>query len=100
MTQDNMPQDRSIGRTTKQMQEAARGAMFVWVNDFLHYPKRLALLLGRTDLEIVSPGFFDTEGRVLGREFMEVVIDHAARLTTTQWHNVELARTRIKQPAS
>ena len=46
------PKDRGTGRTTEQMEAAPKGAVFVWVNSYLSYPKHLAVSLGRQDLLI------------------------------------------------
>jgi len=46
--------ERGTGRTTRQMLTAARGSIFVWCNDVLHYPRELARFLGREDLTIVG----------------------------------------------
>lgn len=66
---------RGDGKTTRQIQDAPRDAIFVWCNANLAYPRRLALLLGRTDLRIETPIFFSTERwRGLSKD---VVLDHA-----------------------
>lgn len=43
--------------TSGQMLEAPLGAFYIWPNDKLHYPKRLARWLDRGDLKVVSPGW-------------------------------------------
>jgi len=45
---------RPIGETTKQMQSAPEDAYFVWYNDDLAYPIKLAAFLGREDLVILK----------------------------------------------
>jgi hypothetical protein len=45
---------RPVGETTKQMQNAPEGAYFVWYNDELAYPIKLATFLGREDLIILK----------------------------------------------
>ena len=42
--------DRQTGRTTQQMLDAPVGAVFVWCNSALTYPKILAHGLQRDDL--------------------------------------------------
>lgn len=74
----------SSGKTTQQMQEAPYGALYIWVNGNISYPKALALHLGRGDLVIVSPTFIES-GKWRGKEFTGVVLDHACMLTASQW---------------
>ncbi len=70
-----MTTGRGTGATTKQLQGAGRGAVFVWCNDHLWYPKELAAHLGRSDVRIVGPGWVVREGwRGLS---CDVVVDHA-----------------------
>jgi len=67
---------RGSGRTTKQMKEAPRNAIFIWVNGHLDYPRKLAHSLSRDDLKIVSPEWLaDERWRGLRRP---VVVDHYA----------------------
>ena len=67
---------RQSGRTTRQMQRAKKGAVYVWVNGHIGYPKNLAQTLGRDDLEI-KPRSWLRAHNMYGRWFSEVVIDHA-----------------------
>ncbi len=83
---------RGDGTTTRQMQDAAKGAYFVWVNGQLQYPRRLAAKIGRDDLNIVSSEFFGDMHRWRGIEFSDIVIDHAAYLTERAYENIEHAR--------
>lgn len=71
--------DRGTGRTTKQMKEAPKGAVFIWCNQHIDYPRELARKLGRTDLIIYGPAVFENNGfRLHG--VRSIVIDHAARI--------------------
>lgn len=70
---------RQTGVTAKQMQDAPNGAIYVWVNGQLDYPRRLAENLNRTDLVIVSPGSVRLE-TVVGRR-VALIVDHACRWT-------------------
>ena len=54
------------------------GAVYVWVNSMLGYPKALARAVGRGDLRIVGPHMLE----VLAHRKM--VVDHAAVLTNRQ----------------
>lgn len=67
---------RGTGLTSRQMQEAPKGAIFIWCNAEVRYAERLARYLGRDDLIIVSPGRFEDVAR--GRR-IPVVMDHATR---------------------
>ena len=46
---------RQSGRSSEQMKAAPAGAVYVWVNSMLGYPKALARAVGREDLRIVGP---------------------------------------------
>jgi hypothetical protein len=74
---------RGSGRTTAQMQMAPKGAIYIWCNGHLDYPKDLARRLGREDLVIVSP-YWLTDRRYSGQRLSGVVIDHAATLSKEQ----------------
>lgn len=82
--------DRGTGITTRQMESAPKNAVYVWCNGVLFYPKELAKKIGRTDLEIVSPGRFDGYS-FHGRMLSGLVLDHAAKLTDRQWENFKYA---------
>jgi hypothetical protein len=75
---------RGSGRTARAMQGAPQGAVYVWVNGHLDYPKNLARKLGREDLKIVSPQWVE-DRRWSGLTFPAIDIDHAAKLTEEQW---------------
>ncbi len=67
---------RGDGATTKQIQQAPPGAIFVWCNGHVDYPQELAKRLGRSDLRIEGPSFFEDRWQGLRKP---VVVDHAAR---------------------
>ena len=80
---------RQSGRTVEQMRNAPHGAVYVWPNDQLDYPRRLLQFVSRTDLEIVPKSAL-TEGRLRGKR---VVVDHAVRLDLDELqHLKELIR--------
>ena len=85
--------DRGTGRTTKQLASAPQGAVYIWCNSHLHYPKTLARELGRGDLRIERPSWLDhptaCDTRILG-----LVVDHAACLTERQRHSLAILRAR------
>lgn len=65
------------------MQDAKYGAIYIWCNGVLSYPKDLARHLGRDDLKIYSPSVLEDD-RLRGIVAPEIVVDHAARLTEEQ----------------
>lgn len=90
------PHLRGTGRTTKQMQDAPKGAIYVWVNQHLDYPRDLARKVGREDLQIVSPMYLDYIDKLAGRTISGILLDHAADLTNRQYDNYRLALTRVR----
>ena len=76
---------RGNGATTRQIENAPHGAVFVWCNGDLSYPKHIAHKLGRGDLEIVSPLWLESPQRWAGRILKGVVIDHACLMTDKQF---------------
>lgn len=86
--------NRGTGKTTKQMLAAPTHSIFVWCNDRLDYPKRLAREIGRLDLQIVSPRWL--EERWLGLMLTGIVIDHAIELTEKQQRLLDAALTRVR----
>jgi hypothetical protein len=88
--------DRGTGRTTKQMQAAAKGAHFVWSNDILSYPRDLVKKLGRNDLQIVGPSFLFNHG-FRGRVLTGLVIDHACQFTDHWPIGEALAQVRSRK---
>lgn len=85
---------RNTGRTTRQMKNAPKKAVFVWCNNDLYYPRHLARFLNRTDLEIVSPEWI-SDYRWTGKKINGLVLDHAARLTDKQRALVRVVCSRI-----
>ena len=82
---------RGTGETTRQMKEAPKEAMFVWVSEAVTYPTRLARMLGRTDLRIVGPSWI-TECRWKGDRYSAIVLDHASRWTEEDFEDIDFAR--------
>lgn len=67
---------RQTGQTFKQMRAAPQGAVFIWCNAQLDYPRRVAIDAGRTDLVVVAPHWVESmawQGRILPG----IVTDHA-----------------------
>lgn len=65
---------RGTGRTTRAMQAAPHGAVYVWCHDNTSYARDLARKLGRTDLHIVGPS--DVVRRH-AHGAMDIRVDHA-----------------------
>lgn len=86
--------DRQSGRTTKQMQEAPKGALFVWVNHHLQYPKALARSLARDDLCILSPDIL--QSLTLAGLNTPIIVDHAATLTPGQLDALNYYEARLR----
>lgn len=73
---------RGSGRTRRQLESAKRGAIFIWCNDHIGYPKQLALDIGRGDILIHGRTDLDDGAyRFRGRMYPEVVTDHACHFS-------------------
>ena len=59
---------RGTGRTTQQMIAAPHGAVFVWCNSNITYPKMLAQDLRRDDI-VVRPLSWLKREKVIGQTF-------------------------------
>jgi len=77
------------------MLAAPKGAVYVWLNGRLDYPKALARKLGREDLKIVSPYWIE-DRQWAGMEFPAMDIDHATTFTEKQWERYWEAKTRVR----
>lgn len=84
---------RGDGKTTRQIESAQHGAVFIWVSSDTHYPKILAEKLGRPDIEIVGPEWLYNGWR--GRTLSGVVLDHAASMTDEQYYLYKLVHQRV-----
>lgn len=82
--------------TTEQIKNAPRDAYFVWCNSDLFYPKRLALMLQRDDLKIVTPRFLESNNWRGLKLSVEIIVDHAAELTPMQKENYAAIIMSIK----
>lgn len=90
--------ERGSGRTTRQMENAPIGAVFVWCNDHIDWPKRLALSIQRSDLKILRLSVLDHGAQILrGLEFSGFVIDHAADLSDKQSETVNWLLSRVRK---
>jgi hypothetical protein len=86
--------DRQTGRTTAQMSAAPLGAVFVWLNSNLIYPKALAAKLGRDDLEVRPLSWLNVRN-TRGRRFnySEVVVDHAVPFDSERYAALNILLT-------
>lgn len=77
MGKPRVDKSRGTGRTSKQMQKAPQGAVFVWCNDKTWYATEFAKTLNREDLQI-KPFSWLQERSVRGIDrSTRVVYDHA-----------------------
>lgn len=88
-----MNNDRQTGRTSRQMKDAPQGAVYVWCNNVLRYPKDLANRLGRTDLKVIS--LDGLEEAIIGTR-NHVVVDHFANLSERQIHALQIHEAKYK----
>lgn len=87
--------DRGTGRTTRQMLDAPREAIFVSCHaSVTGYDRKLARELGREDLRIVEPSWLDHGW--YGKVLTGIVVDHAAHLTDKEQELLRGAITRIR----
>lgn len=70
---------RRTGRTAEQLNNAPKGAVFVWCNDRIAYPRDLADSLERKDIT-VRPLSWLQKQYVIGIRPVHVIVDHAAEL--------------------
>lgn len=90
---------RGTGITTRQIQNAPQGAIYIWVSSDIYYPKHLARHLGREDLEIVGKNWLYGV-KWHGREFTGVVVDHATRVGPKGHHALDIIRARMKRKST
>lgn len=91
-----MSASRQTGVTAQQMRDAPRDSVYIWVNQHLSYPLRLAAILGRDDLKVVSPGWL-RPSNVYGQR-REVVVDHACWLSFEQQQCLREMQRRAVAP--
>lgn len=79
---------RGSGRTTRQMEAAKKNSIFIWCNNHLDSPRTLARQLNRQDLVLYRLSILNDPCSLRGLEIVDVVVDHAAELTTVQSKNL------------
>lgn len=91
-------EQRGKGHTTQQLKDAKLGALFIWCNSRIDYPKALARHLGREDIKIVSPSVLECNGeRLRGLTLPEIILDHACVPDEREWDVIERARNLTTQ---
>ena len=91
--------ERGSGRTTRQIKELPLGAVFVWCNSRLDYPRRLLRHLNRMDVVLVTPNWV-ADNRWRGQTFTGGAVDHAVAEFNMQvpaefWDSWNILTTRI-----
>lgn len=89
--------DRQTGRTTQQMLEAPRGAVYVWCNSRMAYPRALADHIGRGDLHIMPLSWL-CQRIALKPGLGGIVLDHAAQPDSEQLAALAYLRDRLNPP--
>lgn len=84
---------RGTGTTTRAMLRAPHGAIYIWPNGALTYPRHLSRYLGRADLNIISKGAF--RPHTMRGSLRRIVVDHATLLTIDQYEAVEYHQSRL-----
>lgn len=77
---------RSTGKTTEQLQDAPKGAIFVWCNDNVMYAQDLRAHLKRNDITIMPLRWLD-RCECAGNRV--VIVDHAAKLSERQYQTIK-----------
>jgi len=83
--------ERGTGKTTDQIREAPKGAIFVWCNDYTGYVRDIAKSLGRDDLKIIGLSQAKNGEYFLGRS-NPIVYDHCCGLVQTRYARGSLSR--------
>lgn len=86
---------RAVGATNVAMLEAPIGAVFIWADNELAYPRKLASKLSREDLEIVGPEWLANR-RWTGRDLNDIVVDPAAELSADELTSLLNAQIRVR----
>lgn len=88
--------ERGTGRTTRQMQGATHGAIFITKE--CDYAKHLAHKIGRPDLQIKPPSVMD-DGWLHGRDLSGIVVDHHVQMSGYQYERLVAALHYVRAPA-
>lgn len=85
---------RQTGTTTRQLQAAPAGSIYIWPNAMISYPRALAEHIGRRDLSFHGPDWLANPRNVLCLRGGAIVIDHATRLGPEGEQAIRHARLR------
>lgn len=93
---------RGTGTTTQQLKSAAKGALFIWNNNFtLNYPRTLCHKINRPDIQVVEPHVLTADGypTLHGSQYSDIIVDHALE-GTSEYHFgfAQLMRQCIRKP--
>jgi hypothetical protein len=92
-------EERGTGRTTKQLEQAPLGALFIWSNPHIEYPTRIARSLNRLDITIIGSNILERPEQLSGLMFTALVLDHGLMLKTLeQSYALDLIRARCRIP--
>jgi len=98
---DTLYRERQSGWTSQQMREAPQGAVYVWCNAHLDYPRDLARHLRREDLVIVAPHQIEWPETTRYRTRRSgIVLDHAARLTDREFEGYRCLEMQMRPRGS
>jgi hypothetical protein len=75
------------GKTTEQIRNAPEGAIYIWPNNSLSYPREIAVAFGRHDITFVSPAWIRPE--CFYGKSNPVEVDHAA------WYALTVQQLKI-----
>lgn len=88
---------RQTGRTTKQLESAPKGSLFICHHQpSVKYTKRLASHIGRQDIDVVPLSQFDFHSIHVfyGRKYSGVTIDHDCCPALKQWSSIKEIKLR------
>lgn len=96
MVSDIRQEFRGDGTTSKQMKEAPKNAVYVWLHHDLSYPIMLSRKLEREDLKIVSH-YWLSDHKYKGMDLTGVILDHAYIPDLATYKNFKEALIRVRK---
>lgn len=91
---ESTAEERADGKTTRQIKDAPRNAIYIWCNHHIDYPVALTRALNRRDVVVRSPSGLPE--RLFGIR-LPVVVDHAANLPLDVIRYLKIHNERLKQ---
>lgn len=93
---------RGTGTTTQQLKSAAKGALFIWCNQFtLNFPRSICYRINRPDIQVVGPDILTEQGycKLHGSQYSDIIVDHALE-GTAEYHSgfARLMRQCLRNP--